>query len=385
MAHLFRKVIPAISISAVQNLSLIASCPLWAHTLNVDFLQTFHMVAKYPFDFPMIPIMVITPFELEFPVFQSDDWIPILDYHEESLAYHVWRCCPPIQNAPPGAATTEESVVAVLDMCGCHALIQEQTMGWQQSHPLLQALFARWIANKPTGSNPCFAHFPYLLSCVLSRLISPFDLPLATSSGCTMTASQFLFYWHKAVLALDRKIGPRARAELLTPAFSEVPRQGGRTHTFKGDVLLTLLCIVYMDYYGLLQNSLLPVCQDMFYYIRSPQYDLCWAVRDYLEKVYLGQIRESFLDLVFHFFILDHLSLPTLFPEIFTRQILPVDWSFFFTPTTRASTTSLPFSSRHPDADSIYHWNQWSKHSNYSDLITSMCFTDGTVVKPFQD
>lgn len=383
MAHLFRNIIPSIALSAVQNLSLIASCPLWEFTRNVDFLQKLHMIAKYPLDFPMIPTMVITPFELEFPVFHSDDWIPILDYHEESLAYHVWQCCPPIQNASPSVLATEESKIALLTACGCHDLLQEPTMGWQQSHPLLKKLFEVWAASKPVGLKPYFSQFPFLFSCVLSRLIPPFDITLATSQDAVMTGSQFLFYWHKAIMALDRKIGSQARVELMETAFQEAPRQGGSTYTFKGDVMLTLIHLTIIDYFGFLQPEFIPVCQEFCCFARSPRFEFGYCAKEYMKDVYTGKIRESFLDPIIHFFILERLSLPTLFPDIFPRHLLPVDWSLYFTLAPSLPTSHvlpIPFLKRKLTNHSTISWNRYQKAVSYPDLISSLCFKDGTLV-----
>jgi hypothetical protein len=232
MAHLFRKAIPTVAMNAVQNLALIARCPLWEHTWEICFLRQLHRICDYPLDYPTFPLLVVTPFELPYPVFQDDVWKHILAYSEQSLASQIWHSCPPLQESFPLAQATEEERTQLLAACA-HGLPGMQTldfsstntMSWQQSYPMIRALFSDWQAHAPEGMDPSYALFPIQLSCVISRLIFPSDLPFHTPADCLMTGSQFIFYWDKAVDALDRLMSAEARAQLLSPAFQGIGRR----------------------------------------------------------------------------------------------------------------------------------------------------------------
>jgi hypothetical protein len=391
MAHLFHKAIPTIAISAAQNLSLIASCHLWRFTWHVDFLRTLHQVAKYPYDFPVFPDPVVPHYELDYPVFHCEEWLYIFGYHEDSLAYHVWLCCPPVVQSSSSVFHTEESMVDLLAKCapgssldGNHHLAKVETMGWQRGHPVLKQLFSYWESHAPVGLVPHFTQFPVLLSCVISRLIPSFDLPLASPKDYMMTCSQFYFYWYKAICALDRLIGAEARIEFLKDVFAHAPTRGGSTYTYKGDVLLTLMHLVLDEYIGFQQPSFITVFQELSGYARLTQFELGYSAKKYLLDVYTGKLRESFLDPIFHFFILDHLALPSKFPTIFTRTLPVMDWSFFFTPATLPPTATRSFQPKCLTNDYMnYFWPRYQKFDSYPELIASLRFKDGTVTPPF--
>lgn len=384
IAHLFRKAIPTIALNAAQNLALTASTPLWKYTWHVDFLKQLNFIAKYPFDYHVFPNLAIVPFDLDFPVFSCDDWKHILDYAEQSLAHHVWRYCPLVQKASPSVLATEESIVQLLADCargiplfGDHEFSLESTMNWQQGYPLLRKLFEEWAGNAPPLFTPHFAYFPVQLSCVISRLIPLFDIPFSTPSAFMLTGSQLIFYWHKAILALDRKIGPQARCELLADVFTIAPHQGGKTYTFKGDVLLTMIQLAYNSYLGYLQPSFLTVFADFAYAALAPTFSIGWGTTNYLTKVYQGQLQESFLDPIIHYFLMKHLSLYDKHPDIFPRYFPPMDWSFYFPPGTRPSHIQA-FEPAKPSDLWACSWSLWHRHETYPDMIASLRFKDAT-------
>jgi hypothetical protein len=385
MTHLFRKAIPTVALNAAQILSLIARNHLWQFTWHVDFLKELHQIAKYPFDYPTFPNLVILPFELDFPVFASDDWKFILASHENSIAYHVWLCCPPLQQALPSVLATEVSRRELLAKCahglslfGCHDFSTEETLGSHQGYAIFRALFNDWAAHAPAGLSPLFQHFPVILSCVVSRLMSPFDIPFASPSAYMMTGSQLFFFWHKAIMTLDRMIGPDARIALLKNVFIKIPRHGGKTYTYMGDPLLTLIQLVYNDYVGLLQPSFFLAYDDLAMFALQPSFEVGWAASRYLSAVYQGQLRETHLDPIFHYYLLDCLSLTITYPDIFSRQLPPMDWSFYFPPST-IPPTPQPFEEPCPNDYAHDHWSHYLRHESLPEIITSLRFTDGTL------
>lgn len=379
LAHVFRKAIPTIAFNAVQNLAVIAQCPLWRYVWHIDCFRTLHLVCKYPFDFPDFPQLVLAPpYPMEIPVFDSDSWTNIMAHCAQSLASHVWQCCPPLQQDFPLASSAEESKQQLLASCAHdlpvvagHDFAMEVPIPWELGHPLFKMLFTSWASAVPDGYKPMFDLLPVQLSCVLSRTMSPLDLPTA----CLMTGSQFIFYWHRVVLALDRLIGSTARCKLLEDVFQKTPIQGGPPYSFKGDTLLTMIHLTFTDYMMLQQPSFGIAFDDFCVTCLQPNFYLCWAVEQYLSKVYQGKIQESYLDPIYHFFLLEHLSLTKQYPDIFPKTIPPMDWTFYFPPSYPTPSTQDFEAPQDPLNASL--WDKW-KDLSYPDLLKDLSYTIST-------
>lgn len=115
-----------------------------------------------------------------------------------------------------------------------------------------------------------------------------------------LTGSQYYLSWHKAILALDRKIGAEARLEPLKDVFAQALRHGGNTYTFKGDVLLSLLHLTLHEYLGFLQPSFLLAYEDLAGFARLKKFAVGLYARKYLLSACTGELREPYLDPTFH-------------------------------------------------------------------------------------
>lgn len=264
----------------------------------------------------------------------------------------------------------------------------EETLNWKQSYPLLRMLFLEWATYAPDGMQPLFELFPVQLSCVISRRMSPFDLPFACPADCMLTGSKFIFFWYKARQALDDLLGLEDRIALLTDAFTR-PHVDNSTHItytkgpdvkypYCGDMLICLIHLTYSDYISFQQPSFAPAYEALRGYMLSngclPQ-----EVSEYLVAVYHGHIMETYLDPVIHYFLLDHTSLTKTYPDIFPRHVPPVDWSFFMRPTTTPSTQIQSFEKPLITDTLMAVWKAWSaEHPTFESLVKSLDLMDVT-------
>jgi hypothetical protein len=415
--HVFRTAIPTVAMNAMQNLALIAKCPLWRFVWHITDLRILHHVCRFPFLHPSFPMLNLDgPFELDFPVFDSDVWTHILAFSEQSLSSHIWHSCPPLQSEAfsevatsadgktktvfPWTSVSVESRQSILSTCshglpamGSLDFSLEQPLPWKLSSHLFRTLFLSWSAHTPDGLQPLFDLFPVQLSCVISRSMSPQDLPF-DPSNCLLTGSQFIFYWLQAAEALGKLQGDEPCHEYMAEAFDRLTVldstsvcHSTRPHIqplYCGQMLPSLISLTYFDYLTFLQPSLGAALAELREFLLGYSSSLRPPLTDYLSAVYHGHIQESYLDPVFHYYLLGSTGLATRFPDIFPRHFPPVDWTCFFPPS-HPSTLIQPFEPPFISTPILTAWQRWSTFTTYEDLIKSLGFSDVTACYPLKD
>jgi hypothetical protein len=388
MIHLFRKVIPSVAMSSAQTLGLIAQCPLWKYAWQLNYLRTLHEITQFPFDYPTFPILVVTPPDLEFPVFHDQLWSHILAYSDQSLATHVWQSLPPLQQSFPLAQATVEQRRQLLALCAqplspafCRAFATEEFLTWQESLQLLRELFAVWKDQAPSTMNPLYTKFPVILSCVLSRNLPYSTLPLSSPANCLITGSQLIFYWHKNAMALARLVDIDTRKTLLFDLLAYVHPGYHGVYPYEGNILLSLIHLTHVEYLGFFQPSFRTAfrslcstlsCEDLLV--------LPSECRTYLSDVFYGNTQEAYLDPVFHFWLLENTSLADKYPDIFTHHLPPVNWLFYFPPS-KPSFALHAFNPPYASPSLLSTWQTWNSFSTYEALIPSLGFNHCTTLQ----
>jgi hypothetical protein len=102
---------------------------------------------------------------------------------------------------------------------------------------------------------------------------------------------------------------------------------------------------------------------------------LPWSCQEYLSSVFFGEIQETYLDPIIHFFLLDHLDLSTKYPDIFPRKILPMEWHYYLPPS-KPATALEAFEKPSQSEYVLANWTRWSESPTYTDLISSLGMND---------